>query len=130
VIDSGRTIAEVARELGVNEGLLGRWVVDERRRLEAAAARDDVPLTRAERTELARLRRQVAEQEKDVAFLKKSLGVLCRQRTEAERFEPMAAECASTAITRMARPLGVSTSGCDKRVRCSATTVLTDGQQR
>jgi transposase-like protein len=25
VIDSGRTIAEVARELGVNEGLLGRW---------------------------------------------------------------------------------------------------------
>jgi len=38
VIDSGRTIAEVARELGVNEGLLGRWVADERRRVEAAAA--------------------------------------------------------------------------------------------
>jgi hypothetical protein len=31
VIDSGRTIAEVARETGVNEGLLGRWVADERR---------------------------------------------------------------------------------------------------
>ena len=26
VIDSGRTIAEVARELGVGEQLLGRWV--------------------------------------------------------------------------------------------------------
>ena len=52
VIDSGRTIAEVARELGVNEGLLGRWVADERRRVEAAAARNDEPLTPAERTEL------------------------------------------------------------------------------
>ncbi|AZI65961.1 transposase (plasmid) [Rhodococcus qingshengii] len=30
VIDSGRTIAEVARELGINEALLGRWVADER----------------------------------------------------------------------------------------------------
>ena len=29
VIDSGRTIAEVGRELGVNEGLLGRLVADE-----------------------------------------------------------------------------------------------------
>jgi transposase len=49
VIDSGRTIAEVARELGVNEGLLGRWVGEERRRLEAAATHEDVPLTPAER---------------------------------------------------------------------------------
>lgn len=30
VIDSDRTIAEVARELGVGEQLLGRWVRDER----------------------------------------------------------------------------------------------------
>ncbi|MGU3502998.1 hypothetical protein [Mycobacterium sp. C31M] len=29
MIDSGRTIAEVAPELGLNEGLLGRWVTDE-----------------------------------------------------------------------------------------------------
>lgn len=94
VIDSGRTIAEVARELGLNEALLGRWVADERRRVEAAAARNDEPLTPAERTELTRLRRQVAEQEKDIAFLKKSLGVLCGQRTEVDRFELMAAECA------------------------------------
>ena len=38
----------------------------------ASAARNDVPLTPAERTELARLRKQVAEQEKDIAFLKKA----------------------------------------------------------
>ncbi|QNK81554.1 transposase [Nakamurella sp. PAMC28650] len=30
VIDTGRTVAEVARDLGVGEQLLGRWVRDER----------------------------------------------------------------------------------------------------
>lgn len=72
VIDSGRSVAEVARELGLNEGLLGRWVVEERRRMEAAAARNEEPLTAAERTELARLRKLVVEQEKDILFLKKA----------------------------------------------------------
>lgn len=72
VIDSGRTIAEVSRELGLAEALLGKWVADERRRIEAAAAVGDVPLSAAERTELTRLRRQVCEQEKDIAFLKKA----------------------------------------------------------
>ncbi|MCX4099329.1 transposase, partial [Nocardia sp. alder85J] len=33
VIDSGRTVAEVARELGIHESLLGTWVKDERRRI-------------------------------------------------------------------------------------------------
>lgn len=72
VIDSGRIVAEVARELGLNEGLLGRWVAEERRRVEAAAAHNEEPLTVAEHTELVRLRKQVAEQEKDIAFLKKA----------------------------------------------------------
>lgn len=71
VIDSGRTIAEVARDLGLSENLLGRWVADERRRIDAAATSGDQPLVAAERTELARLRKQVSEQEKDIAFLKK-----------------------------------------------------------
>jgi transposase-like protein len=72
VIDSGRSIAEVARDLGLNEGLLGRWVADERRREDAAERDGDEPLIAAERDELTRLRRQVADQEKDIAFLKKA----------------------------------------------------------
>ncbi|MGC5258205.1 transposase [Gordonia sp. DT218] len=70
--DRFRSIAEVARDLGLNDGLLGRWVADERRRLGAASQTGQEPLTAAERDELARLRRQVAEQEKDIAFLKKA----------------------------------------------------------
>ncbi len=34
VIDTGRTIVEVAREIGVGEALLGRWVAIERSRMD------------------------------------------------------------------------------------------------
>ena len=36
VIDSGRSVVEVANELHLVEQSLGRWVRDERRRMEAA----------------------------------------------------------------------------------------------
>lgn len=70
VIDSGRSIVEVARELGVMEQSLGAWVRDERRRIEAAKGTELELLSGAERAE--RLRRQVSEQEKDLAFLGKA----------------------------------------------------------
>ncbi|MGK9270710.1 transposase [Williamsia muralis] len=72
VIEPGRSIAEVARDLGLIEGLLGRWVADERRRLDAARGEGDEPLTAVERDEVTRLRWQVADQEKDIAFLEKA----------------------------------------------------------
>lgn len=72
VIDTGRTIAEVARELGLNDGLLSNWVKDERRRIGAAEAAGEIPLDAVERAELLALRRRVSEQDKDIAFLKKA----------------------------------------------------------
>ncbi len=72
VIDSGRSVTDVAREIAVSETVLFRWVRDERRRMEALAGTSDEPLSASERAELIRLRRQVAEQEKDNEFLKKA----------------------------------------------------------
>ena len=71
VIDSDRSVAEVARDLSLVETTLAKWVRDERRRMTAAAGANEAPLSAAERAELVRLRKQVAEQEKDLAFLGK-----------------------------------------------------------
>lgn len=79
VIDTGRTIAEVARDLGLGEQLLGKWVREERAR-DAARIADPVPeeLSESERAELFRLRSRVREldarvqsQGEDIDFLKK-----------------------------------------------------------
>ena len=65
VIDTGRTIAEVAREIGVGEALLGRWVAIERSRMDDPPEAVDVD-------ELERLRRENAELRMDREFLKKA----------------------------------------------------------
>ena len=72
VIDTGRTVRDVARELSVLENSLSKWVRDERRRLEAVAGTSEEPLTPAERSELVRLRRVNVEMQKDLAFLGKA----------------------------------------------------------
>jgi transposase len=80
VIDSDRTIAEVARELGIDAGMLSVWVKDERRRTAAAEVHGEKPLDTAERAELLRLRRQLAELEKDNAFLVKASAYVCPEQ--------------------------------------------------
>ena len=82
VIDTGRSVTEVAAELAVVDSSLARWVRDERRRLDTVAGSSDEPLSAAERTELLRLRRQVAEQDKDLAFLGKAAAYVCHEREE------------------------------------------------
>jgi transposase len=57
VFETGKPIAQVARELGVNEGTLGNWVVRARRDRDGG----NVPLTEDERAELMRLRRENSE---------------------------------------------------------------------
>lgn len=69
VIDTGRTIAHVAREIGVGEQLLGRWVSQERARAGGGA---EAPLDLDERAELERLRREVQELRMDNEFLGKA----------------------------------------------------------
>ena len=61
-------IAEVAREIGVGEALLGRWVAIERSRMDDPPEAMDVD----ERAELERLRRENAELRMDREFLKKA----------------------------------------------------------
>lgn len=68
VEETGKPIAQVARELGVNEGTLGNWVLKARR------ARDggDAPLSESERAELVRLRRENTELRMQRDVLKRS----------------------------------------------------------
>jgi len=64
VRETGKPIAQVARDLGISEGTLGNWVnADKRRRGDGSGALDE-----DERAELARLRKENAElaMERDV----------------------------------------------------------------
>src|SRR6266699_53386 len=71
VRETGRPIAQVARELGVNEGTLGNWVnLDRRRRGEGNGA-----LGEDERVELARLRKENAELVMERDVLKRSVAL-------------------------------------------------------
>jgi transposase len=69
VLETGKPIAQVARDLGVNEGTLGNWVNQSK----AAAERGNGGLSETEREELARLRRENAELAMERDVLKRSV---------------------------------------------------------
>ena len=71
VRETGKPIAQVARELGVNEGTLGNWVVKGRRDRDGGNA----ALTEDERAELARLRRENSELRMQRDVLKRSVAL-------------------------------------------------------
>jgi transposase len=81
VIDTGRTIAEVAREIGIGEQLLGRWVAIERSRMDDPPAALDID----ERAELDRLRRENAELRMDREFLKKAAAFFVAENSKPSR---------------------------------------------
>jgi transposase len=64
VRETGKPIAVVARELGINDGTLGNWVAKDRRAREGGEG----ALSESDAAELARLRRENAElaMERDV----------------------------------------------------------------
>jgi transposase len=69
VRETGKPIAQVARDLGISEGTLGNWVAKDR------SARDggNAALTESERGELVRLRREVVELAMERDVLKRSV---------------------------------------------------------
>jgi transposase len=71
VFETGKPIAQVARELSVNEGTLGNWVARARRERGDGHG----PLGEDERAELARLRRENAELRMQRDVLKRSVAL-------------------------------------------------------
>jgi len=76
VIESSRPIAQVAKELGVNDGTLGNWVSQYR----GEHAEDEPPLTPAERIQLAEAQRELRELRMENEFLKKAAAYFAQDR--------------------------------------------------
>src|SRR5699024_3536193 len=77
VEESGKPIAQVAREMGINEGRLGNWVAREREAREGRGelSRDDVE-------ELKQLRSEVAELRMERDVLKRSVVLWVKEATK------------------------------------------------
>ena len=74
---TGKPIAPVARELGINEGRLGNWCAKDR----PAPGRRQGALSEGERAELERLRRENAEVQMQRDVVKRSVAQLVREAT-------------------------------------------------
>jgi len=68
VRETGKPVAQVAKDLGIHEGTLGNWVKKDR-----AARGEGQTLSSDERAELNELRRQVAELQMERDVLKRSV---------------------------------------------------------
>ena len=77
VVSSDRTIAEVAKSLGISDGTLGNWVREAR----DAKARTHDPdgLSESERDELRRLRKENVELRTDREILRKAAAYFARE---------------------------------------------------
>lgn len=77
VEETGKPIAQVARDLGVNEGTLGNWV--QRARTEREGRGE---LRESEYEELRRLREEVAELRMERDVLKRSVVLWVKEATK------------------------------------------------
>jgi transposase len=75
VEETGKPVAQVARELGINEGTLGTWVLKDRR----ARNGGEQVLSEGERTELVRLRKENAELVMERDVLKRSVALWVKE---------------------------------------------------
>src|SRR5215213_7378258 len=81
VATSGKTVAEVARDLGMNDTTLGNWVKAARAERGEPDASGTVPLNAEERAELARLRREVTVLRQEREILKKAAAFFVKEST-------------------------------------------------
>jgi len=77
VLDGGKTIPQVARDLDLTESALRTWV--ERARADAGRGKPGV-LTSSEREELIRLRKQVRELQMEREILKKAAAFFAKEK--------------------------------------------------
>jgi transposase len=75
VRETGKPVAQVARELGIHQGTLGRWVNGDRRVREGGGGR----LGESEREELKRLRAENAELAMERDVLKRSVALWVKE---------------------------------------------------
>jgi transposase-like protein len=68
VVGSGRPIAEIARDLGINEGTLGNWVQTAKK----SGKIKEKPLSMDERAELEAAREEIRRLKMERDFLKKA----------------------------------------------------------
>lgn len=76
VTDSDRSVSDAAKSLGISETTLGNWVKKAKDNGEV----DEKPLSVSERAELEQLRRQHAQDQMDLAFLKKAASFFASQQ--------------------------------------------------
>ncbi|MCA1837042.1 MAG: IS3 family transposase [Actinobacteria bacterium] len=121
VIDSSRAVADVARDIHVNEGTLGNWV--NKYRVEHAG--EEPPLSVPERARLRELEREVRELRMKAEFLGKSGGLLRPGVSVSARYELIDVEKANYPVVRMCAWIGVSASGFyEWRGRLSSATAI------
>ena len=76
VHETGKPIAQIARDLGINEGTLGNWVAREQ------AARGAGPMSRDDLEELKRLRTENAELRMERDVLKRAVVLWVKEATK------------------------------------------------
>ena len=77
VRETGKSIAQVARDLGINPGTLGNWVDKDR-----AARGETETLSVDERTELIAARKEIAELRMERDVLKRSVVLWVKEATK------------------------------------------------
>ncbi len=77
VRDTGKPIAQVARDLGINAGTLGNWVAKDRAEREGTQS-----LSTGDVAELKRLRSEVAELRMERDVLKRSVVLWVKEATK------------------------------------------------